>query len=384
MIIKSSSIRIFIFSLVIITCLSYGQNRLGHWEMIFHTKNTDDADAYIKLTNVSSQKWDEFKNVLSGTESVTLTIEGDYLGCYTPSPNFHCLDRGEPNYTPSIGYLKVKVECDNDGKSANFYFDATGQDFQGDKYITYNYDFDTFYYGGSCSSYGTTAITNGSTIYTDIDDGSGNLAFQPTNPTGLSVVAYNNHPRLTWTASLPSFSNIKYKVYRKPHLGSWAQIASNISSTNYIDYEINTSDAQKRTRYWYRVSAYTDKSSPGYSNEVFIYGYIDRMIEDVTDLTKIKDELTEQVNINSFTINGFPNPFNPIVTIQYSVPEKSAISIDIYNIEGRLIKTLIQREQNPGIYKINWDASDMPSGMYIAKLISTTGIELSEKILLSK
>lgn len=378
------SLKISIIYLVITISLLIGQNRATDYEYFFQTKNVLPITTTVtfKVQNSNSPIWDEYKYVTSGTETVYRYITGNQDSCFSP-PSPNDIDQGGGEY-PSIGYAKHKIEVTNSGKNAYFWIESTGQLFQGDKYFTYDYDGDQFYMGGGCRSYGTTPISNGSTIIISADNGSGNLDFQPTNPTGLSVTSYNNHPKLTWTASKPSFSTIKYKVHRKPHLGSWIQIRSNISSTTYIDWEINTSSAQKRTRYWYRVSAYTDKSSPGYSNEVLIYGYRDYKIGVDIDLIKIKDEITEQVNINSFTINGFPNPFNPLVTIQYSIPEKSTINIDIYNIEGRLIKTLIQREQNPGVYKINWDASNMPSGMYIAKLLSTTGIELSQKILLSK
>lgn len=101
-------------------------------------------------------------------------------------------------------------------------------------------------------------------------------------------------------------------------------------------------------------------------------------------LLDVEDEIEATIPENFYLLQNYPNPFNPTVTIQYSVPEKSTINIDIYNIEGRLIKTLTQGERNPGKYEVLWDASDMPSGMDITKLISTTGIELSAKILLSK
>ncbi len=363
-----------------------GQNRAPDYEYFFQTKNVPGVTTVtFKIQNSDSPRWNENYYLASGTETVYRYITGNQYDCISP-PSPNDIDQGGGEY-PSIGYTKHKIEVTNSGKIAKFWIESQGQLFQNDKYFTYDWDADQFYRGGACRYYGTITIFNGSTIIINADNGSGNLYFQPTNPSNLSVVSYNNNPRLTWTASLPSFSDIKYKVYRKRDPESWYLIATNISSTTYIDYEINTSFGQKRRRYWYRVSAYTDKSSPGYSNEVYIIGYyviIPNITEDGTDLTQIGIELNEEENVNSFSISGFPNPFNPIVTIQYSVPEISTVNIDIYNIEGRLIKSLLHSEQNPGEYTITWDASDMPSGMYIAKLISTTGIELSEKILLSK
>ena len=71
--------------------------------------------------------------------------------------------------------------------------------------------------------------------------------------------------------------------------------------------------------------------------------------------------------------NNYPNPFNPITNIRYDVPEVSDVRIDIYNINGQRVRTLVSREHQPGRYKIQWNAtnefgSPVASGMYIYKI----------------
>ena len=71
--------------------------------------------------------------------------------------------------------------------------------------------------------------------------------------------------------------------------------------------------------------------------------------------------------------NNYPNPFNPITNIRYDVPEVSDVRIDIYNINGQKVRTLVSREHQPGRYKIQWNAtnefgSPVASGMYIYKI----------------
>ena len=71
--------------------------------------------------------------------------------------------------------------------------------------------------------------------------------------------------------------------------------------------------------------------------------------------------------------NNYPNPFNPITNIRYDIPEVSDVRIDIYNINGQRVRTLVSREHQPGRYKIQWNAtnefgSPVASGMYIYKI----------------
>ncbi len=65
-----------------------------------------------------------------------------------------------------------------------------------------------------------------------------------------------------------------------------------------------------------------------------------------------------------FLFQNYPNPFNTKTTIQYSLPEESNVTIEIYNILGRRIETLISGIQPPGSHSVVWDAENQPSGVY--------------------
>ena len=60
----------------------------------------------------------------------------------------------------------------------------------------------------------------------------------------------------------------------------------------------------------------------------------------------------------------YPNPFNPIINIQYITPYNSAISIEVVDIRGRLVSQLIDESHLPGIYKMQWNAGECSSGIY--------------------
>ena len=64
----------------------------------------------------------------------------------------------------------------------------------------------------------------------------------------------------------------------------------------------------------------------------------------------------------------YPNPFNPVTNIKYSVPENTLVSIIVYDINGNMISELINQHQSVGTYNLMWNAEGYPSGVYFVKL----------------
>ena len=62
---------------------------------------------------------------------------------------------------------------------------------------------------------------------------------------------------------------------------------------------------------------------------------------------------------------NYPNPFNPITILSYAIPEKSSVSLKVYDVTGKLVSSLIDNlTQTEGFYSIEFDASNLPSGVY--------------------
>lgn len=70
---------------------------------------------------------------------------------------------------------------------------------------------------------------------------------------------------------------------------------------------------------------------------------------------------------------NYPNPFNPVTTINYTLPESGQVSLAIYDIMGRRIKTIVEQYQDSGNYSVSFDGTGLSSGTYIYLLkVSTT------------
>lgn len=81
---------------------------------------------------------------------------------------------------------------------------------------------------------------------------------------------------------------------------------------------------------------------------------------------------------------NYPNPFNPVTTITYQLPVAARVELTIYNMLGQKVTTLVSGEKQAGTYKVQWDAAQFASGVYIYKLQTNKGFVNTKKLLLLK
>jgi hypothetical protein len=80
---------------------------------------------------------------------------------------------------------------------------------------------------------------------------------------------------------------------------------------------------------------------------------------------------------------AYPNPFNPVTTIQYSIPAAVDVRLSIYNMLGEEVEILAAGKHQPGNYTVSWNGSRFSSGMYFYRLY-TSEFSTVRKLLLLK
>jgi hypothetical protein len=100
-----------------------------------------------------------------------------------------------------------------------------------------------------------------------------------------------------------------------------------------------------------------------------------------------EDSLTQTQNTISAPIGfelkqNFPNPFNPMTTIRFSLPAASSVSLNIYNALGRLVATVVDEQLSAGTHEFLWQAANMSSGLYFYTLTSDSFSQTKRMILL--
>mgnify|MGYP005847878587 CR=1 FL=1 len=97
-------------------------------------------------------------------------------------------------------------------------------------------------------------------------------------------------------------------------------------------------------------------------------------------LTTVQDD--KDIINNFYLSQNYPNPFNPTTTINYSVPKTSNVSLIVYDVIGREIKTLVNGEKLPGNYSVQFDGSELPSGVYFYTLKASSYVDSKKMVLI--
>jgi len=109
-----------------------------------------------------------------------------------------------------------------------------------------------------------------------------------------------------------------------------------------------------------------------------------------TELTDIKVIDQKGVSQSYKLYQNYPNPFNPTTTIRYSIPQQfvenknfHSVRLIVYDVLGREVRTLVNENQKAGNYKVQWNASEVPSGIYFYS-IQTKDFRFTRKMVLLK
>ena len=169
-----------------------------------------------------------------------------------------------------------------------------------------------------------------------------------------------------------------YNVYRcRWQNGQYEKINGEpVTETNYSDMNVPDSSV-----YWYKVTAAF--AGDGWTAESFAsiadYGSID----DITDVEDTKAPVPAEF----FISQNYPNPFNATTLLSYGLPEPAHVRIDIYNVIGQKVRTLVDEDQVAGYKSVIWDGKSgsgnvVASGVYFARVQAGSFSEAKKMMLL--
>ncbi|MBI1937865.1 MAG: T9SS type A sorting domain-containing protein [Ignavibacteriales bacterium] len=176
------------------------------------------------------------------------------------------------------------------------------------------------------------------------------LKYDSTTPVELVFFAASTedgYVKLEWETAT-EINNFGFSVQRKTDNEVWEEIG-------FVHGHGNSNSP--------KYYLFVDQSPPG--GEVF---YRIKQI-DFDGAFKYYGPVDVAVNIARFTLNqNFPNPFNPVTTISYWLPEKTNVKLVVFDILGREVAELVNGEQASGVYNIKFDGSNLNSGIYFYRL----------------
>jgi len=183
----------------------------------------------------------------------------------------------------------------------------------------------------------------------------------PLTPANFAGTTYNNHPKLNWTLNNePDMSG--YEIYRLLTSGSGVfELLTTVSAStsSYIDNGVQLGGSSMG-KVFYKIRAK--------DNDPYYSAYTNQIIYSYSGLNKVTAEnrsFEYQLSAN------YPNPFNPSTQIKYSLAQDADVTLKVYDMLGTEVAKLVNETQAAGSYEINFNASNLSSGVYIYRITAT-------------
>ncbi len=170
----------------------------------------------------------------------------------------------------------------------------------------------------------------------------------PVELTGFTAAVDGNNTHLNWTTATET-NNSGFDILRSADGSSWKKIGfvqgagTKSTTTNYSFQD----QRLKPGSYFYKLKQIDYNGSYNFSDEVNVF------------ITAPAKFILEQ---------NYPNPFNPVTTIKFTIPAEVMVNLSVYNVVGEKVKELKNEVVKPGYYEVDFDASNIASGVYFYRL----------------
>ena len=135
----------------------------------------------------------------------------------------------------------------------------------------------------------------------------------------------------------------------------------------------NVSSVTNMNSMFFGADALSDENKCAIHNSWSVQGWLWSSIYDWSTYCALSNDVNYLVPDNLALHQNYPNPFNPITSLRFDLPEDGFVNITVYDMGGRIIKTLVNNFQTAGYKSIKWNATDnqgqlVPAGVYLYKI----------------
>ena len=211
-----------------------------------------------------------------------------------------------------------------------------------------------------------------------VNDGNNFTVWQPKNSDGqwvqIDLVKTISISKIVinWGASL-NYAK-QYKVQYSSDLNTWQTLFTTLSGTGGTNNVETLSNLQATGRYLIFLLQARPSSNPFIVKDIQVYG-----LPTDTDIHSTDNLIPDSYAL----LQNYPNPFNPATEIKFSIPQKSNVQLDIFDLLGRKVATLVNREMPAGNFSEKFDGRNLSSGVYFYSL-HAENVVMTKKMLLLK
>ena len=168
--------------------------------------------------------------------------------------------------------------------------------------------------------------------------------------------------KLNWKTQT-EVNNYGFDVERQTINGQWEKVGfvnGNGNSNSPKDYSYIDNNLVGGSKFLYRLKQVDNDGQFTYS--------------DAVEVEVVPNEYNMSQN--------YPNPFNPSTTIKFSLPKATQLKLNLYNMLGELVETIADGAYEAGYYTVSFNASNLPSGVYIYRIESNDYLKTMKMMLL--
>ncbi len=186
-------------------------------------------------------------------------------------------------------------------------------------------------------------------------------------PNGGQHFLMGNPIQITWASNKVDSVKIQLSL---ADVGNWITIEEATESDGVYDWIVQAPFTSWECRI--KISDVSDSTVYDKSDTTFV----------IDTFPSVEDSTNSNVPVEFALLQNYPNPFNPVTSIQYIVGSLQFVTLKVYDVLGNEIATLVNEEKQPGIYEVDFDATNLASGIYYYQIRDGSFTETKKMVLI--